>query len=99
MYRAIGVEPTKLTAATSGWSSSASTASLSPWTTVNTPSGRPASCHSSARNSAADGSFSLGLSTNALPQAIALAHIHSGTIAGKLNGVMPATTPSGWRIE
>ena len=47
----------------------------------------------------ADGSFSLGLSTNALPHAIALAHIHSGTIAGKLNGVMPATTPSGWRIE
>ena len=25
--------------------------------------------------------------------------IQSGTIAGKLNGVMPATTPSGWRIE
>ena len=24
---------------------------------------------------------------------------HSGIIAGKLNGVMPATTPSGWRIE
>ena len=36
---------------------------------------------------------------NALPQAIAVVHIHSGTMAGKLNGVMPATTPSGWRIE
>ena len=82
----------------SGWSRSASTASLSPWTTVKTPSGRPASFHSSARNSEADGSFSLGLSTKALPQAMALAHIHSGTIAGKLNGVMPATTPSGWRM-
>ena len=34
-----------------------------------------------------------------LPQAIALANIHIGTIAGKLNGVIPATTPSGWRIE
>ena len=34
-----------------------------------------------------------------LPQASALANIHIGTIAGKLNGVMPATTPSGWRIE
>ena len=33
------------------------------------------------------------------PQAIAVAHIHIGTIAGKLNGVIPATTPSGWRIE
>jgi hypothetical protein len=35
----------------------------------------------------------------ALPHAIALAHIHSGTITGKLNGVMPATTPSGCRME
>ena len=32
-----------------------------------------------------------------LPQTIAIGNIHSGTIAGKLNGVMPATTPSGWR--
>ena len=47
----------------------------------------------------ADGSFSDGLSTNVLPQAIAGGNIHIGTIAGKLNGVMPATTPSGWRIE
>ena len=45
-----------------------------------------------------DGSFSEGLSTNVLPQAMALANIHIGTMAGKLNGVMPATTPSGWRI-
>ena len=41
----------------------------------------------------ADGSFSDGFSTNAFPQAMALASIHSGTITGKLNGVMPATTP------
>ena len=34
-----------------------------------------------------------------LPHAIAIGNIHIGTIAGKLNGVMPATTPSGWRIE
>ena len=47
----------------------------------------------------ADGSFSDGLSTNVFPHAIAGAHIHMGTIAGKLNGVIPATTPSGWRIE
>jgi hypothetical protein len=30
---------------------------------------------------------------------MALANIHIGTMAGKLNGVMPATTPRGWRIE
>jgi hypothetical protein len=43
MYLAIGVEPTKETAATSWWSSRASTAVLSPFTTLNTPSGSPAS--------------------------------------------------------
>nr|BFE71566.1 hypothetical protein GCM10020092_048670 [Actinoplanes digitatis] len=45
----------------------------------------------------ADGSRSLGLSTNVLPQAIATGYIHIGTITGKLNGVMPAQTPSGSR--
>ena len=34
---------------------------------------------------------------NVLPHAIATGCIHSGTMIGKLNGVMPATTPSGWR--
>ncbi len=34
-----------------------------------------------------------------LPQASAMGNIHSGTMAGKLNGVMPATTPSGWRMD
>ena len=43
----------------------------------------------------ADGSFSLGFKINVLPHMIALANIHIGTIAGKLNGVIPATTPSG----
>ncbi len=28
---------------------------------------------------------------------MATGYIHMGTIAGKLNGVMPAQTPSGWR--
>jgi malonate-semialdehyde dehydrogenase (acetylating)/methylmalonate-semialdehyde dehydrogenase len=31
--------------------------------------------------------------------AMAMGYIHIGTMAGKLNGVMPATTPSGWRSE
>jgi hypothetical protein len=46
-----------------------------------------------------DGSRSEGLRMKALPQAIATPNIHIGIIAGKLNGVMPATMPSGWRIE
>ena len=99
MYFAIGVEPTKETAAMSGWSRIASTATLSPCTTLKTPSGRPASAHSWATSVDTDGSRSLGLSTKVLPQAIATGCIHIGTIAGKLNGVIPATTPSGSRKE
>ena len=45
------------------------------------------------------GSFSEGLRMKLLPTAIATPNIHIGIIAGKLNGVMPATTPSGWRME
>ena len=75
------------------------TATLSPCTTLNTPSGSPARCHSPARISDADGSRSLGLRMNAFPAAIAIGCIHSGTMAGKLNGVIPATTPSGSRNE
>jgi 4-aminobutyrate aminotransferase len=90
---------TAATARTSGWVSSASTASLSPCTTLNTPSGSPASASSLASSSDAEGSFSDGFRTNVLPQASAIGNIHIGTMAGKLNGVIPATTPSGWRIE
>src|SRR3981081_2179457 len=95
----MGVEPTKDTAATSGWARMASTATLSPWTTLNTPAGSPARAQSSAMSIDALGSFSDGLSTKVLPQSMALANIHIGTMAGKLNGVMPVTTPSGWRME
>src|SRR4051812_36327871 len=95
MCRATGVLPTNDTAATSGLASSAFTASASPCTTLNTPSGKPACRTNSASNNDADGSFSEGFSTNVLPQASALANIHEGTITGKLNGVMPATTPTG----
>ena len=66
---------------------------------MKTPSGSPACFQRSAKNNDGDGSFSLGLRMKVLPQAMALANIHIGTIAGKLNGVIPATTPSGWRIE
>ncbi len=43
------------------------------------------------------GTFSDGLSTKVLPQAMAKGYIQSGTIAGKLKGVMPAQTPMGCR--
>src|ERR687892_791908 len=99
MWRATGVEPTEDTACTSECDRRESTATLSPCTTLKTASGRPASMNNSARKLAADGSFSEGLRTKELPHAIATGYIHMGTMAGKLNGVIPATTPSGWRME
>src|ERR1700749_806958 len=98
MYCVIGFEPTKETALTSGCTSSASTTVLSPCTTLKTPSGRPARCSSSAISRLGDGARSLGLGVNVFAQGIATGNIQHGTMNGKLNGVMPATTPSDWRI-
>ena len=42
------------------------------------------------------GTCSLGFRTNVLPAAMAYGQNHMGTIAGKLNGVTAANTPSGW---
>ena len=83
----------------SGWVQIASTASLPPCTTLSTPGGTPASRASSASSIGVIGSCSEGLSTKVLPQTIAIGNIHSGIIAGKLNGVMPAQTPIGWRMK
>ena len=47
----------------------------------------------------AEGSRSEGLRMNVLPLAMASGNIHIGTMTGKLNGVMPAHMPSGWRTE
>ncbi len=44
------------------------------------------------------GTFSDGFRMKLFPQAIANGSIHIGTIAGKLNGVMPTQTPIGCRI-
>ena len=96
MYFAIGVEPTNETAATSGWSSSASTAVLVAVHDVEDAVGQAGlGPQLGDQDRRADGSRSLGLSTKVLPQAIATGYIHIGTMAGKLNGVMPAHTPSG----
>lgn len=94
----MAVEPTKLTAATAGLSNSSSTASLSPLTTLRQPLGSPASPISSASRSPHDGSFSEGFRTNVLPHASAIGNIHMGAMAGKLNSVIPAQTPTGWRM-
>ena len=41
------------------------------------------------------GTRSDGLRIKVFPHTVAYGNIHSGTIAGKLNGVMPAVTPRG----
>ena len=99
MYFAIGVEHTKLTALISLLVNIASTASLSPLTTLKTPSGNPASLNNFANLIEHDGSFSDGFKTNVLPHAMAIGNIHIGTIAGKLKGVIPAQTPKGCLID
>ena len=53
---------------------------------------------SSTRRMVDIGSCSEGFSTKVLPVAMAMGNIHSGIMAGKLNGVMPAQTPSGCRM-
>jgi hypothetical protein len=47
---------------------------------------------------AVSGTFSLGFRTNVFPQAIARGNIQRGTMAGKLKGVIPTHTPSGWSV-
>ena len=95
----MGVEPTKDTALTSGWVEKGVDRLLVAVDDVEDAVGQAGLRHSAATALTADGSFSLGLMTTALPHAIATGTNHSGTIAGKLNGLMTATTPSGWRIE
>ena len=98
MDRATSVEPTNETARTSGCDKQGFAHSPSPWTTLKTPSGSPDSTSSSPSRTAESGTFSEGLSTNVFPHVIATGNIQSGTITGKLNGVIPTHTPSGWRI-
>ena len=73
----------------------ASTASLVPFNTLKTPAGSPASPISSAIFRAERGVCSDGLRIKQLPAVMAMGIIQSGTITGKLNGVIPATTPIG----
>src|SRR4029077_19985925 len=99
MYFATALEPTKETARTRGSASSWSTVLFAPCTRFNTPGGMPASCASSSMRAAVRGSLSDGFRTKVLPQAIAMGKIQSGTIMGKLNGVMPTQTPTGYRTD
>ena len=77
-----------------------STATLSPCTTLNTPAGSPASAHSSREPVRRRRILLARLERPPrCRRAIAIGKNQHGTIAGKLNGLIIATTPSGWRIE
>src|SRR5919197_1499671 len=98
MYLATGVDPTKLMARTLGCESSVSTATLVPFTRFTTPGGRPVCSTISKARRMLTGTFSDGFRTKVLPQAMARGRNQKGTITGKLNGVMAATTPKGCRM-
>ena len=59
------------------------------------PSGRPDSRSRSAIRPAESGTSSDGFRISALPSAIAFGIVQFGTMFGKLNGVIDATTPTG----
>ncbi len=75
----------------------ASTTSRPPCTTPKTPGGSPASASSSAIRPALSGTSSDGFRIRQFPSAIALGSVQCGTMLGKLNGAMDATTPTGCR--
>src|SRR6476661_10856719 len=99
MYLATALEPTNDTARTRGSVSNWSTVLFAPCTRFSTPGGIPASCASSTMRAAVRGTLSDGFRTKVLPQAMASGNIHNGTMMGKLNGVMPTHTPTGYRVD
>ena len=92
------VEPVKQTLRTSGWVTNRwPTTEPLPGSTVNTPSGRPASSASSAIRIAVRGVISAGLSTTVLPAASAGANPQPAIGIGKFHGTITPTTPRGSR--
>ena len=69
-----------------------------PGSTLNTPSGIPASVASAASRIAVSGDFSDGLRMNELPAASAGPIFQAAMISGKFHGTIAATTPTGSRV-
>ena len=92
------VEPVNATLSTPGWRTSARPiAGPLPVTTLNTPSGMPASVTSLASSSAVTGVWSDGLTTIVQPVARAGASFHVSNSSGEFHGTTAATTPTGTR--
>mmetsp|Transcript_116030 Transcript_116030/g.205424 ORF Transcript_116030/g.205424 Transcript_116030/m.205424 type:complete len:98 (+) Transcript_116030:595-888(+) len=73
------------------------TALCVPWMMFRTPGGSPHSVASCASFMVVKGTRSDGFIKKVLPAVTAIGNIHSGIIAGKLKGQIPAQTPSGTR--
>ncbi len=96
MWRPTDVEPTKEMPLTSGWRRRISASLREHVTTLSTPLGSPASCHSSAIRSELCGTKLAALSTSVLPVAMASGAIQPmGIMAGKFHGAIAANTPTG----
>ena len=92
----MGTEPVNAIRSTSGFATSAAPASSPiPCTTLNAPSGSPASCAMSASIDAVSGAHSGGFSTTVFPAASAGAMRHVASISGAFHGVITAATPDG----
>src|ERR671929_1476111 len=90
------VSPVNETMSTPGWATSGAPAvSPKPWTTLNTPGGRPTSSRISASLEAVSGDHSAGLSTHVLPAARQGAIFQVDSMSGEFHGVMSAATPTG----
>ena len=92
----VSIEPVNAIRSTPGWPVSAAPASSPiPCTTLNAPSGSPASRVMSARSDAVSGAHSGGLATTLLPAASAGAMRHVASISGAFHGVITTVTPDG----
>src|SRR5277367_4377996 len=92
----ISVEPVKVSLRTVGFEViSPPMAAADPVTTLNTPLGIPARDASSASASAEKGVWVAGLQTSVHPAASAGPALRVIMAAGKFQGVMAATTPTG----
>ena len=94
--RPVATDPVKATRPTSGCATSAAPASSPiPWTTLNAPSGIPASRVMSASSEAVSGAHSGGLAITASPAGSAGAMRQVASISGAFHGVITAATPAG----
>src|SRR5699024_5768528 len=89
------VEPVKAILFTRGWLTNSAPVSPKPVTTLNTPSGKPASCVNFAIYKAESGVCSAGFKIIVQPVASAAPIFQAAINNGKFHGIIRPTTPVG----